>query len=145
MADESFARLQRMLTREPSSGVLRIRYLRPDGAFLERRSTVTLVKDPSGSPLHFVCQLHQVGPQSSSAIPSPFADGEHELLPTASPSSRELDVLRLAAQGFSTDEIARDLNLSPTTVKTHLQHLYAKLGASNRASAVAEAFKLGLR
>jgi PAS domain S-box-containing protein len=140
MADESFALLQRMLADGPSNDVMRIRYLRASDGFLERRSTITLARDVDGKPLHFICQVHQISAAPGSSTPTPAG---HEP-PTAPPSRRELDVLRLAAQGFSTDEIARDLTLSPTTVKTHLQHLYAKLGATNRANAVAEAFKRGL-
>jgi PAS domain S-box-containing protein len=59
-------------------------------------------------------------------------------------SSREVEVLRVAALGRSSREIADELTISPTTVKTHFHHIYAKLGVSNRASAVALAVRLGL-
>ena len=59
-------------------------------------------------------------------------------------SGRERDLLALAAEGLPTAEIARRLHLSPNTVKTYWQRLYEKLGASDRASAIAEAIRRGL-
>jgi two-component system nitrate/nitrite response regulator NarL len=59
-------------------------------------------------------------------------------------SPREADVLRLAADGHSARQIAEQLILSTATVKTHLQHTYQKLGATDRASAVAEALRRGI-
>jgi DNA-binding CsgD family transcriptional regulator len=57
---------------------------------------------------------------------------------------RELEVLRLAADGVSGPAIAEALEISPATVKTHFEHIYAKLGVSDRASAVAAALRGGL-
>lgn len=57
---------------------------------------------------------------------------------------REQDVLVLAAEGLSAARIGERLFLSPATVKTHLAHLYDKLGVSDRTAAVAEAFRQGL-
>jgi two-component system nitrate/nitrite response regulator NarL len=57
---------------------------------------------------------------------------------------RELEILRMAAQGLSAPEIAKRLVVSVTTVKTHLQHIYAKLEVSDRAAAVAQALRRGL-
>jgi PAS domain S-box-containing protein len=63
----------------------------------------------------------------------------------ASPlSARELEVLRLAAEGNSGPEIARKLFISPATVKTHFENIYEKLGVSDRAAAVAQALRTGL-
>jgi two-component system, NarL family, nitrate/nitrite response regulator NarL len=57
---------------------------------------------------------------------------------------REREILRLTADGLSAPDIGQRLYLSRATVKTHLQHLYAKLGVSDRAAAVAEAMRRGL-
>jgi two-component system nitrate/nitrite response regulator NarL len=57
---------------------------------------------------------------------------------------REYEVLVLAAEGMSASAIAGRLFVSAATVKTHLAHAYDKLGVSDRASAVAEAFRRGL-
>jgi two-component system nitrate/nitrite response regulator NarL len=59
-------------------------------------------------------------------------------------SAREREILALTAEGCSAPEIGRRLFLSPTTVKTHLQNIYDKLGVSDRAAAVAEAMRRGV-
>jgi DNA-binding NarL/FixJ family response regulator len=56
-------------------------------------------------------------------------------------SQLELDVLRLVANGATNREVARRLFISEATVKTHLLHLYEKLGVRDRASAVAVAYR----
>jgi DNA-binding NarL/FixJ family response regulator len=58
-------------------------------------------------------------------------------------SQRELEVLELIAQGSTNREAGKRLFISETTVKTHLLHVYAKLGVNDRASAVAAAFSRG--
>ena len=59
-------------------------------------------------------------------------------------SDRELDVLRLLADGQTNQEIARALCVSVNTVKTHLKNVYGKLGVSNRRKATASAREFGL-
>ncbi|MFD7656954.1 response regulator [Actinosynnema sp. NPDC059797] len=58
-------------------------------------------------------------------------------------SQRELEVLELIARGSTNREAAKRLFISETTVKTHLLHVYAKLGVNDRAAAVAAAFSRG--
>lgn len=59
-------------------------------------------------------------------------------------SPREREVLQLIANGRSARQIGDELHLGVGTVKTHLLHLYEKLGVSERAAAVAEAMRAGL-
>lgn len=59
-------------------------------------------------------------------------------------SAREREVLKLIADGGSIPMIAKQLFLAPSTVKTHVQRLYEKLGVGDRAAAVAEAMRRGL-
>lgn len=59
-------------------------------------------------------------------------------------TNRELEVMKLAADGKSNDEIARGLHLSVLTVRTHVQRAMSKLGARDRAQLVVLAYKNGL-
>ncbi|MEU0127269.1 response regulator transcription factor [Streptomyces sp. NPDC006289] len=59
-------------------------------------------------------------------------------------SAREREVLGLVARGTSNREIAAGLFISEATVKTHLTHVFAKLGAKDRAAAVAVAYERGI-
>ena len=59
-------------------------------------------------------------------------------------SQREVEVLGLIARGCSNREAAARLFISEATVKTHLLHIYAKLGVKDRAAAVAAGFERGL-
>jgi ATP/maltotriose-dependent transcriptional regulator MalT len=70
--------------------------------------------------------LHPIGRQQSRLTP------------------RELEVLTLVAAGATNRVAGTRLHLSEATVKTHLLSIYAKLGVTDRASAVAEGFRRGL-
>ncbi|KRF36291.1 response regulator transcription factor [Nocardioides sp. Soil805] len=59
-------------------------------------------------------------------------------------SGREEEVLALLADGLGTGEIAGRLYLSESTAKTHITHIYQKLGAANRAQALVTAMRMGL-
>lgn len=56
-------------------------------------------------------------------------------------SPRESEVITMMAEGLSVPDIAARLHLAPTTVRTHVQRLYEKLGVSDRGAAVAEAMR----
>jgi DNA-binding CsgD family transcriptional regulator len=57
---------------------------------------------------------------------------------------REVEVLRLLARGFTNKQIAAQLVISPKTVGNHAEHIYAKIGATNRAGAGLFAMQHGL-
>jgi HD-GYP domain-containing protein (c-di-GMP phosphodiesterase class II) len=59
-------------------------------------------------------------------------------------TAREIDVLRLLARGESSKQIAGVLVISPKTARNHIEHIYAKIGASNRAGAALFAIQQGL-
>jgi DNA-binding NarL/FixJ family response regulator len=59
-------------------------------------------------------------------------------------SAREVEVLRLVARGASNQEIARALHVSQATVKSHLIHIFGKLGVSDRTAAVTVALERGI-
>lgn len=65
--------------------------------------------------------------------------------PLARPlTAREVEVLRLMAQGQTNRQIASNLTLSPGTVRVHVQHIIAKLEVSDRTHAAVRASELGL-
>ena len=59
-------------------------------------------------------------------------------------TAREREVLSLLTEGLGPVEIGHSLFISPKTVATHVEHIYAKLGVHTRAQAVASAFRLAL-
>ena len=65
-------------------------------------------------------------------------------LPLRLLTSREVEVLQLAARGASNGRIARELFISEKTVKNHLEHIYTKFGVESRGQAVAKGVRLGL-
>lgn len=78
-------------------------------------------------------------PAEPAAGPSAPADaGEPRLSP------RETEILRLVTEGYTNDEIATNLSCSEATVKTHLLHLFKKLGVHDRVSAAVRGLRRGL-
>ena len=71
-------------------------------------------------------------------VPSPTTPGLRDL------TARELETMKLAADGKSNDEIAGELHLSVLTVRTHIQRAMSKLGARDRAQLVVLAYRSGL-
>lgn len=59
-------------------------------------------------------------------------------------SGREIEVLQLVAKGYSNKEIGKELRISTATVKTHLIHIYNKLGVDDRTAAVTTALEKGI-
>jgi ATP/maltotriose-dependent transcriptional regulator MalT len=78
-------------------------------------------------------------------VPTRFRAGRLRSTPTADTlSHRELTVLRLLEGNLTNPEIAAALTVSPNTLKTHIKHIYRKLGVNNRHQAIIRSKELGL-
>lgn len=82
--------------------------------------------------------------EGGSRAEAPTYDPRREKLP-AQLTPRELDVLRVLATGKTNREICRELHVSLSTVKTHLEHIMVKLDVSDRTQAALKAVEMGLR
>jgi DNA-binding NarL/FixJ family response regulator len=87
-----------------------------------------------------------VGPQLADRLADMLAGStDREPARLAGLSARETEILRLIAHGRTNPQIARDLVLSPKTIRNHITNIFAKLGVSDREQAVDRARELGLR
>lgn len=77
-------------------------------------------------------------------IPPAVAQKLAERLPQSDLSARELDVLRAVVRGLANKEIAHELRLSETTVKTHVANILSKLGVEDRTQAATAALQRGI-
>ncbi len=89
--------------------------------------------------------LAAFAPLEMPTSPQPTNLQRSNLQPLPEPlSERELVVLRLIAEGLSNQEIAERLVVAVSTVKTHINNIYGKLGVGNRTQALTRARELGL-
>jgi len=114
---------------------LRVRALKADGEYATLRGRWSVVHARDGSKVVVVLNLGETSDPQNPA-------GESGPATTLTP--RQLDVLRLLALGRSTNQIAAELALSPTTIRNHVANLLAALDAHSRLQAVAIARQTGL-
>lgn len=113
-------------------------YLTKDAGAEEIRTAIEAVV-AGGAAIDPAVQTHVVN-----AIASGPPEAPVEPLPDGL-TQREVEVLGLMADGMSNGEIAEHLVISTATVKSHVNHLLAKIGARDRAQAVAYAFRARVR
>src|SRR5690606_14569530 len=114
-------------------------------AAIEAGATGYLLKDCSAETLVGAIRSTAAGETVlSPAVATRLASHVHNPIRRANLSVREQEVLVLVARGTPNRSIARKLFISEATVKTHLTHIFEKLGVSDRASAVATAYELGI-
>lgn len=111
---------------------------------IEAGATGYLLKDaPRDDLMRAVCDVAEgktvLSPTVAGRLVSQVRSPQREVL-----SQREIEILRLVANGTTNREIARDLFISEATVKTHLMHIYEKLDVTDRAAAVSAAYQRGL-
>jgi DNA-binding NarL/FixJ family response regulator len=117
---------------------------------LYRGTTAGLILAATGVVAHAIASLvsrrDDKAPGHSSEVAVQSAGLAASSAPTANPPTltpRETEVLRAAADGVRTSEIAERLSISERTVKAHLANIYQKLGVDSRTAAVALAHRNG--
>ncbi|MGI5165271.1 response regulator [Spirillospora sp. CA-253888] len=112
-------------------------------AAVDAGATGYLLKDAPSADLHAAIRAAAAGDSTlAPSVASRLLDRMRPRAATLTP--RELEVLQLVAEGMSNRQISKRLFLSETTIKTHLVHIYAKLGVDSRTAAVAAATRRGL-
>ncbi len=106
-----------------------------------------LLKDVSADELLSAARMALEGkavihPALTQALIEEIRQGDHA--PESVLSARETEILQKVAYGSTTKEVAEELGISPHTVKTHLERIFEKLGANDRAQAVAIAIRKGI-
>lgn len=97
-----------------------------------------LLKDSPEEELHSAVVATAAGKRTlSPAVSAALAD--RVLAPDTALSEREIEILRELETGATNQELARKLFISVATVKTHLLHIYQKLGVDNRTAAITQA------
>lgn len=144
---EDGAEATRMILRDsPAARVIAFTAFDSDAdivRMIEAGAVGYLVKDSRPAALFSAIRSAAGG---AAAIAGPIAARLLERMqhPDDALTAREFEVLELAASGLSNRDLARRLLVSEATVKTHLHHVFTKLGAENRQAAIAIAIKRGL-
>jgi DNA-binding NarL/FixJ family response regulator len=85
-----------------------------------------------------------IQPVVASRVLDRFAELSRQAQAPETLTEREIEVLRLISKGSANKEIAVELNISNSTVKTHIASIFQKLGANDRTEAVTQAIKKGI-
>ncbi len=139
--------IRALATQAPSVRVLVLTTFDTDRDVLpaiEAGATGYLLKDASAAELKAAVRAAHAGQPVLAPSVAGRLIGQVRRGPDSALSPREVEVLRLVAAGTTNRETARRLLISEATVKTHLLHLYEKLGVNDRAAAVSEAYQRGL-
>ncbi len=141
---DGVAAIERIRKARPETHVLVLTTYDSDADILraiEAGATGYLLKDAPRGELHRAIRAAARGeavlapPVAAKIMQKMRAPAEERL------TARELEILMLVAEGKSNKEIAHHLHISQATVKSHLLHIYAKLGVSDRTAAVTEALR----
>jgi len=130
--DDSIEHVRRILSGEIETYSMEKCYVRKDDTSVWVSLSVSLRLKPSGEPDYFVSAIDDISARKQAE------EQLHSLTP------REVEVIKLLAQGKTNKQIARSIDFSEGTAKIHVQRIIAKLGVSGRAEAAARAVELGL-
>jgi two-component system nitrate/nitrite response regulator NarL len=139
IADDDLPTKVVMLSADNSSGLVYDVVRLGVAGFLTKAATLDQICDA----IHAVARGETVlAAEIQSGLVTELREREHQQRPVL--TERESQVLALIAQGLSGPEIGERLYISSSTVKTHVKSVLEKLGAPDRAAAVAEAMRRGL-
>ena len=139
--------IREMATHSPGTRVLVLSTFDSDADVLravEAGATGYLLKDTPSDELFRAIRATARGESVLSPRAASRLVGRTRKADEPSLSARELEVLALVARGTSNKLIARELHISETTVKTHLLHVFTKLGVDDRTAAVTVALGKGI-
>lgn len=144
---EGVAAIEEILVRRPGTPVLVLTTYDSDADILravEAGATGYLLKDAPREELYEAVRATAAGkshlaPLAAQSLMRHVREPRRDDL-----SGREIEVLGLVRRGLSNREIGLSLHVSEATVKTHLIHIYDKLGVADRASAVSTALERGI-
>jgi LuxR family maltose regulon positive regulatory protein len=141
---EAEADLERALALAEPEGYIRI--FIDEGQPMQKLLTQWLDHHEGTNPIreYITCLLSQFETEETNPIPVEHATSIPISALVESLSRRELEVLQLIALGKTNQEIARQIIVSPGTVKAHTASIYRKLEVANRTEAVARARQLGI-
>ncbi|MFE9242961.1 response regulator [Nocardiopsis sp. NPDC006938] len=143
---DGVAAIRRVTELDPPPPVLVLTTYDTDGdilAAVEAGATGYMLKD---APPDQLCEAVHAAARGQTALAPGVANRLMDRLRSPSPvlSGRELEILGLLARGLSNRAISRELFISEATVKTHLVHVFDKLGVDNRTAAITTALRRGL-
>lgn len=139
--------IKRLRAHDPSISVLVLTTYDNDTdvvAAIEAGATGYLLKDAPREELIRAVRAASRGESALSPVVAGRLAGRVRRSSPATLSARELEIIQLVAGGASNREAAAKLFVSEATVKTHLLHIFEKLGVNDRAAAVSEAHRRGL-
>jgi NarL family two-component system response regulator LiaR len=145
---DGIAATREIRSERPETEVLALTSVLENGSVVEaiRAGAIGyLLKDAHAAELRTAIKAAAAGQVHLSPQASAYLLGAVRMPGRPEPlTPREMDVLRLLAQGQSNKEIARTLHLVEETVKFHVRHILAKFGVQSRTQAVLAAIRLGM-
>jgi DNA-binding NarL/FixJ family response regulator len=150
---------QQILASQPNTGIIMLTMLEDDASvFAAMRAGARGYVFKGASPGEMLSVIRAVaegqalfGPAIATRLMNYFQElgrmpvGTHRESPFPELTERELEVLRLIAQGHNNQEIAQKLVISPKTVRNHITSIFSKLQVADRAQAIVLARQAGLK
>jgi len=139
--------IEAIKARRPSANILVLTTYDSDADILraiEAGATGYLLKDTPREELFRAIRAAAAGESVLAPTVAARIMTQMRAPPEENLSAREIEVLQLVAKGHSNKEIGKALHISTATVKTHLIHIYNKLGVDDRTAAVTTALEKGI-